>query len=139
MIKTLLSLLNPASKSDDAMEQAVEEWKASTNNIRIHSLIEQRLREELRNHRAKIHDSLKNGSCSPSALAIVAQFVNTIAGNALESGRFHFYRGQMTEDGIFMMAAYSTTWNTMVEMGLTTAENAQAEIRHMREVLRMSG
>ena len=62
MIKTLLSLLNPKSKTDDAMEKAVEEWKASTNSLRFHSLIELRLREELRNQRAKIHDSLQNGT-----------------------------------------------------------------------------
>ena len=62
-----------------------------------------------------------------SPLAIVVQLVNRIAGDELESGRFHFYRGQMTEDGIMMMATYSTTWNSMAEMGLTTAETQSGD------------
>jgi hypothetical protein len=142
-MKTLISKLFGVT-SDDPLEAALMDWKAKVDFTSA-SIIEPLVRASIKQHGAYFKPYLDAGSITPHHLII--QFVANAAGDEIESGRYHFYRGKLTDEGRRLFGNYANAWKEIAALGtvvnpdgsIITAEKADEEIKQMWEIVRMSG
>jgi hypothetical protein len=101
------------------------------------SLIRDAVITAIRQSKQEVLRQLEEGLILPHDVA--RQFSCNIAGDQLEEGRHHIYRGTLTEGGRALMTFYADCWREDARRNFTTSEKAEEEIASMHEIVRTIG
>jgi hypothetical protein len=74
----------------------------------------------------------------PSSRSVSMFFCN-VAGDQLEEGRHHIYRGTLTEGGRALLSLYAECWREDASRNFTTIDKAEEEIAAIHEIVRTIG
>jgi len=80
---------------------------------------------------------LKLGVVQPRDVA--RQFSCNVAGDLLEAGRYHVYRGILTDEGQALLLLYTSCWREDAARKFTTIAKAEEEISSMNQIIREVG
>jgi hypothetical protein len=130
---------------DDPLEVALQQWIDKQNIGSGASIIEPLVRAQIKQHRHHFQPWIEAGRVKP--YDIIIQFVTNAAGDELESGNYHFYRGQLTDLGKCLWGHFIQGWKHTAAVGnvaysgggAITEEVADKEINNMREIIKMTG
>jgi hypothetical protein len=84
-----------------------------------------------------VQGQLAEGRIAPEDVA--RQFACNVAGDQLEDGRHHIYRGTLTHAGKSLLSFYAACWREDVDRKFTTEEKAEEEIAAMHRIVREIG
>lgn len=85
----------------------------------------------------EVERQIEEGHIAPEDVA--RQFSCNIAGDQLEGGRHHIYRGTLTDAGRSLLSFYAACWRVDVDRKFTTEEKAEEEIAAMHRIVREIG
>lgn len=91
----------------------------------------------VRQSRSEVVRQLGEGLILPRDVA--RQFSCNIAGDQLEEGRHHIYRGTLTEGGRALLVFYADCWREDVIRNFASSEKADEEIAAMNRIIRSIG
>ncbi|MDA7881443.1 hypothetical protein N9A94_03985 [Akkermansiaceae bacterium] len=115
----------------DALEQLRDEHPNVVGLIRDEVIL------AIQDTLPEVHRQLNEGLITPRDVA--RQFSCNVAGDQLEGGRHHIYRGTLTDAGRLLLSFYSTCWWEDAERGFTTEDKADEEIAAMQRIVREIG
>ncbi|MEK7950440.1 hypothetical protein [Luteolibacter soli] len=84
-----------------------------------------------------IRKQIRLGEVTPRQVAL--QFAGNTAGDALESGKWHLYRGVLSPAGNELMRLYDACWRANVADGFATEEKRQEEMAMMHRLILQVG
>lgn len=100
-------------------------------------LVEDEVKKALEDNQEAVEDRISSGALSEAD--VVRQFACTIAGNQLEEGRHHIYRGVLNGKGRMLLAFYCLCWKEEASRDLTTTAKANAEIAEIHKRVQTVG
>jgi hypothetical protein len=130
---------------DDPIEVALQQWIDKQSPGSGTSIIEPLVKAQIKQQRHYFQPWIESGKVNPYDL--IGQFVTNAAGDELESGNYHFYRGQLTDLGKCLWQYYIQGWKHIAAVGnvaysgggAITEEVAKKEINNMWEIIKMTG
>jgi hypothetical protein len=88
-------------------------------------------------NRPEVLRKLELGIIQPRDVA--RQFSCNVAGDLLEAGKYHIYRGILTDEGQALLLLYATCWREDAARKFTTEAKAEEEISSMHQIVREIG
>jgi hypothetical protein len=101
------------------------------------SIIRDAVVAAIRQSKQEVLRQLEEGLILPHDVA--RQFSCNIAGDQLEEGRHHIYRGTLTEGGRALLTFYADCWREDARRNFTTTDEAEEEIAAMHNIVRTIG